>query len=152
MPALLAWQCNTSLFCVSRHVISTGRRKFQLHTGLYALKLARAYQQQDFEKSAALLQEAIDKDTETYNKANLQFYLALSYMHTNEFESSILYFEKALAVSNFEFKNDAHWYLGLAYLKINHPEQALETFKNLKKGQRKKAANQIITHLKSKSD
>lgn len=128
-------------------------RKMQTDNSAETLLIAmQAYNQQDFEKSASLLQEAIDKDTETYNKANLQFYLALSYMQTNKIESSILYFEKALAVSNFEFKNDAHWYLGLAYLKINQPEQALETFKKIKKGQIKKIVAQIIKQLKSISD
>lgn len=128
-------------------------RKIQTDNSAEALLLAmQAYQQQDFEKSTALLQEGIDKPTETYNKANLQFYLALSHMQTNEIERSILYFQKALAAANFEFKSDAHWYLGLAYLKNNQPEKALETFKNINKGPRKKAVDRIIKQLKSLSD
>lgn len=74
--------------------------------------------------------EAIDKwmpllqDNE--NNDTLQYFLGNSYLAMGQTDKAIESFKRVLEKANGTFRDDAHWYLGLALIKENRISEAIE--------------------------
>ena len=79
--------------------------------------------------------QAIHKLSQTVSRmpksADAHFYLGLCYLLTQEADSSIVHFIKAIEFGNNSLLEKCHWYLGNAYLLKNDEEKALEEFRKV---------------------
>jgi len=90
----------------------------------------RAYENGDYELSIITLENTL-KQADSSNIGN--FYLALSYL-ANEDAGEAIHLLQGLAEDrDFNLYEQAKWYIGLAFLKNNQPEEARNTFQSLYK-------------------
>ncbi len=67
--------------------------------------------------------------TKTPNNDTLNYFLGVAHLANKNGVHAISFLEKSIGDKNFSFANDAHFYLGLAYLKEGNIELAKHNFK-----------------------
>lgn len=98
-------------------------------TTLISLREAYSnYEAKNYEKAAILFENI--KANFPVNLDN-EFYLALSYLATDNPEKAQLIFENLSRQNDFHFTQQADWYLGLTYLKMGENEKAKEVFSGI---------------------
>ena len=86
------------------------------------LKIAMIeYESANYSEALKVLNRIIDEEPE--NVAS-HFYSGNANLCINNPEQAIIHFEKVLSLGKNNFKDQAEWYLGLTYLKINDFEKA----------------------------
>jgi len=91
------------------------------------------------DKWETLLQNSPSNDT-------LNYFLGVSRLADNEAKKAIPYLKKTITDSESVFKNDAYFYLGLAYLKIDKTVDAINAFEKCSLEE----CNQILQELNNK--
>jgi tetratricopeptide (TPR) repeat protein len=78
-----------------------------------------------------------------------RFYSGLIYIHQEKWELAIESFMQVIACGASDVLNDARWYLGLCYLRVENPSTAREQFEMLSmaKNEYSKRARKIIRHM-----
>lgn len=113
------------------------------------IKLADAiafYKQKDYNKAAAFFGELI---LENPSAITPYYYAGLSQLELGSYYMAKINFRRVIEM-NSDFKKEAQWYLGLAYLKTNDTQQAIEQFRELAKtkGYYQNQAKKILEKLK----
>ncbi|MCX6235659.1 MAG: tetratricopeptide repeat protein [Bacteroidetes bacterium] len=96
--------------------------------GTYLVEALRLYQQKDFPTAIDLFNDVIADDP---NNAAVRFYLAISFIETNQVDKAIINLEEIINNGKNLYVEHAQWYLGLCLLKINQTDQAIELFRNM---------------------
>ena len=73
--------------------------------------------------------EARDQEQET---PLIDFYLGLSYLSENRSKEALELLEPLSTLPGFQFNEQAQWYSGLAFLKLDQKDKAREIFGSLK--------------------
>ena len=81
------------------------------------------YQANDFKAAAEQLQTL--QELGLSNAAEVEFYLGVSLLLTGRDDDSIPHLERALEASGGTRREAGHYYLALAFAKVNRPQQAL---------------------------
>ena len=89
-------------------------------------KAMAVYKVEEYAKAIPLLEAQIQ---ESPNDALLKLYLGNSYLNTNQENKALLLFKSIPKASN--HYEDAQWFLGLIYLKIEKAEEAKKQFQGL---------------------
>ena len=76
-----------------------------------------AYAKGDFENAIALFKTSLEKQDK--RSSQLLLGLGISYMEGENPQNAIPYFNEIIDNKDFNFEDESHWYLGLAYLKMN---------------------------------
>ncbi len=80
-------------------------------------KIESAYDAGRYDEAIVMFQEAIkDKATQS---SQILLGLGISYLQTDQPQKAITQFDQILANNDFNYEDEAQWYLGLAYLKLN---------------------------------
>jgi len=87
-----------------------------------------AYQRANYEVAIEELSAAVN---ESEKPESVQFYLALSHLTSDAPKEAIPLLEELSKKESFKLKEQAKWYLGLAFLKNNQPDEARDTFQSL---------------------
>lgn len=90
------------------------------------VKITLDYKNKNYQKTIPFLEKQINQDTKN---ALLKLYLGNSYLNTSHEKKAISLFN-SIEKTN-EYYDDAQWFLGLSYLKINKIEKAKIAFKDL---------------------
>ena len=78
------------------------------------------------------------------NNDTLNYFIGVAHLANKSEDLAIPYLKNAVVDKNFPFANDANFYLGLAYLKINDVDKAIQSFENSDRPE----ANTILNKLK----
>ncbi|MFZ6050573.1 hypothetical protein [Halocola ammonii] len=87
-----------------------------------------AYQRANYEVAIEELSSAVD---EVENPWSAQFYLALSHLGSDTPKDAIPLLEELSVEEDFKLKEQAKWYLGLAFLKDDQTNKARDVFQSL---------------------
>jgi len=77
-----------------------------------------AYKKGDYEAAIREIEKIKSPETEQ------QFYLGLAYLYNKNYDKSIAQFESIIQQNDANYSPTSKWYISLAYLKNNQPEQA----------------------------
>jgi tetratricopeptide (TPR) repeat protein len=94
----------------------------------YLVEALRFYQQKNYTTAIDLFNEVIANDP---SNAAVRFYLAISYIETNQIDKAIANLEEIIHNGKNLYIEHAQWYLGLCLLKINQTDQAIALFRNI---------------------
>lgn len=86
-------------------------------------KAYEAYERGDYTSAVQFFEKMV-------NDTNSKFYLGLSYLNEQKLVSAIPIFESIIA-KNLKFKDEANWYLALAYVKQGKVDEAKEVLKDI---------------------
>jgi len=108
-----------------------------------AWKAARnAYRKGDYEVSIREIEKIAPLNNEQ------QFYLGLAYLYNGNYDKSITQFEPIIQQNNIDYSPTSSWYISLAYLKNNQPEQAKKYLQQIQEGTWKyKEAQKLLDTL-----
>lgn len=91
-----------------------------------------AYKLKDYVQSAQFFEEYLNAEPSQHYIIKTQFYLSVSYVGQEKYETAIGLLENLDGNGNFEWKADVQWYLGLAYFKSKEKAKAKAIFEKLK--------------------
>lgn len=90
----------------------------------------RAYQNANYALAIAELKEIANRENESKNGS---FYLALSYLASDDASLAIPILRDLVEDESFKLGEQANWYLGLAFLKNSEPDKARKVLRSLYK-------------------
>lgn len=91
------------------------------------------YDQGRYKEAISVFQQEIN-DTDSPESTALTFYLGLSYLASNQSSMAIEQLEKVISGQFMVLHEPAKWYLGLAYLQSDDPENAKKIFRQIESG------------------
>jgi tetratricopeptide (TPR) repeat protein len=94
----------------------------------YLVEALRFYQQKNYPVAIDLFNEVITNDP---TNTAVKFYLAISYIETNQVDKAISNLEEIINDGRNLYIEHAQWYLGLCLLKTNQTDQAIDLLKNI---------------------
>jgi len=129
---------------------TTGISRSSNSTADQTLTLAlQKFNNQDYESALNLLQDVIAKD-----QSNIvgRFYSGVSLQELGKYKNAIKEYEVVVIDKDNLFIEQAEWYIGLCYIKINEDEKAIEQFKKIASNQGfyQQKAISILQKMKSK--
>ncbi|MDF1695530.1 MAG: tetratricopeptide repeat protein [Saprospiraceae bacterium] len=109
--------------------------------------IEEVYASGNYNEAILLLEKAIQQD----NRLELMLGLGISYVKTDQSAKAITIFKQILKEDNFNYEDEAHWYLGLTYLKSNELKNARNHFNILATDSNRdhhKEAKKLLAQLK----
>jgi len=106
----------------------------------------KKYNQGEYQQASIMFSELISIDQSTIK---YKFFSGITQLQLGNYQLAIDQLNQVLS-NNDEFTKDAHWYLGLAYLKVGKTDNAISQFKKLSetKGYYQKQAQDLLKRLK----
>lgn len=101
----------------------------------YRNRAMERYEQKDFRGAIADFERTLSNEPGNYNAL---FYSAISYLSTGETDKAVANLNKVLENKEGEFYDAAQWYLSLAYIKKNDPQNARKILTELRKNTKSK--------------
>lgn len=104
------------------------------------------YKQGQYKAAAAAFSDLLHKDS---NCVSIRFFSGITLIEIGDYNQAIGLLNE-VAAKNMEYKKEAQWYLGLAYLKVGETQKATTCIEKLaeSKGYYQDQAQDLLSHLK----
>ena len=89
------------------------------------IRIEQLYEQQKYAELIPLLQQKV---AENAQNSELLLGLGIAHLQKNDFDSAIKQFQSILDSNDFNYEDEANWYLGLSHLKSGNIESAKQFF------------------------
>lgn len=109
------------------------------------------YNNKEYDKAIPIFQEYLEKNSDASDYNQIKFYLGVSFLSQGETERSAKIFEELVDLDDQELKEDAKWYLSLAYTRSGATDKAKVQLQDLASSEKySKRAEKILNPTKSK--